>query len=223
MTGAASGIGRAVAWALAAEGYAVAAVDLRLADGADLPLVADVAEPGAVDEAVRRAEAELGPVDVLVTAAGYIEERSLVEIRDAEWRRMLAVHLDGTFHCCRAVAPRMAERGRGAIVTVGSELALAGAALHAHYCAAKGAIVAFSKSVALELAPHGVRVNCVAPGPTDTPLLTDRWRDPAYVETLPLGRIAAPEEVAEAVRFLASDDARHLVGQVLSPNCGAVM
>lgn len=226
VTGAASGIGRATCAALAEQGHRVARVDLpgRLDPSGDaLVVVADVAEEHQVEAAARAVERELGPVDILVTAAGFIETAPLVDLDEAAWRRMLAVHLDGTYLCCRAVAPGMAERGRGAIVTVSSELALAGAEGHAHYCAAKGAIIAFTKSIALELAPRGVRANCVAPGPTDTPLLDDQWRAPEYLATLPIRRIASPDEIAAAIRFLASDDASYYVGQVLSPNCGAVI
>lgn len=225
MTGAASGIGRATCLALAEQGFAVAAADLPGCEAeVGLPLVADVAEEAQVERLVEVAERELGPLEALVTAAGFIEAKPLEEIGEAQWERMLAVHLDGTYHCCRAVAPGMAERGRGAIVTVASELALTGAERHAHYCAAKGALIGFAKSIALELAPYGVRVNCVAPGPTDTPLLTDEWRTPEYLGSLPLGRLARPEEIAAAIGFLISEDGgSYYVGQVVSPNCGAVI
>lgn len=227
VTGAASGIGRAACAALAGDGYRIAAVDLPGTDGAlraaGEAFPADVADADAVAELVDDVENRLGPVRVLVTAAGFIDTRPFWQIADDQWRRMLAVHLDGTFNCCRGVTPRLVARGDGAIVTISSELALTGSAGNAHYCAAKGAIVAFTKSIALELAPLGVRVNCVAPGPTDTPLLTDEWRSAAYLESLPVRRLARPDEVAAAVRFLASEDAGYFVGEVLSPNCGAVI
>ena len=136
---------------------------------------------------------------------------------------MLRVHLGGTWHTCRAVGPRMAARGRGSIVNVSSELALCGAELHTHYCAAKGAIVGLTKSLALELAPHGVRVNSVAPGATDTALLTDMWRMPAYVESLPMRRLSTPAEIGATIAFIASDAASYLSGEVVSPNSGAVV
>jgi 2-hydroxycyclohexanecarboxyl-CoA dehydrogenase len=213
VTGAAGGIGGASADALAAAGMAVARTDLPL----------DVADAEAVAGLVAQTEADLGPIEVLVNCAGYVEETPLAELTDAEWNRMLRVHLGGTWHTCRAVAPRMAARGRGAIVNTSSELALCGAELHAHYCAAKGAIIGLTKSLALELGGRGVRVNAVAPGATDTALLTDTWRTPAYLASLPLGRLSTAAEIAATVAFLASDAAAYVTGQVVSPNSGAVI
>jgi NAD(P)-dependent dehydrogenase (short-subunit alcohol dehydrogenase family) len=213
VTGAGGGIGGATATALEAAGMAVARTDLPL----------DVADPDAVSGLVARTEEELGPIEVLVNCAGHVVETPIGEISDAEWRRMLRVHLGGTWHTCRVLAPRMAVRGRGAIVNTTSELALCGAELHAHYCAAKGAIVGLTKSLALELAGRGVRVNAVAPGATDTALLTDTWRTPEYLGSLPLRRLSTPAEIAASIAFLASDAAAYVTGIVLSPNSGAVI
>jgi 2-hydroxycyclohexanecarboxyl-CoA dehydrogenase len=213
VTGAGGGIGGATATALEAAGMAVARTDLPL----------DVADPDAVSGLVARTEEELGPIEVLVNCAGHVVETPIGEISDAEWRRMVRVHLGGTWHTCREVAPRMAARGRGAIVNTTSELALCGAELHAHYCAAKGAIVGLTKSLALELAGRGVRVNAVAPGATDTALLTDTWRTPEYLGSLPLRRLSTPAEIAASIAFLASDAAAYVTGIVLSPNSGAVI
>ena len=213
VTGAGGGIGGASADALEAAGMQVARTDLPL----------DVADAGAVAGLVARTEEELGPIEVLVNCAGHLTETPIADITDAEWRRMLRVHLGGTWHTCREVAPRMAARGRGAIVNTSSELALCGAELHAHYCAAKGAIVGLTKSLALELAGRGVRVNAVAPGATDTALLTDTWRTPEYLVSLPLRRLSTPAEIAATVAFLASDAASYVTGIVLSPNSGAVI
>jgi len=213
VTGAGGGIGGACADALEAAGMEVARTDLPL----------DVADADAVAGLVGCTEQELGPIDVLVNCAGHLTETPIADISDAEWRRMLRVHLGGTWHTCREVAPRMAARGRGAIVNTSSELALCGAELHAHYCAAKGAIVGLTKSLALELAGRGVRVNAVAPGATDTALLTDTWRTPEYLGSLPLRRLSTPAEIAATVAFLASDAASYVTGVVLSPNSGAVI
>ncbi len=213
VTGAGGGIGGASAAALEAAGMEVARTDLPL----------DVADADAVAGLVARTERELGPIDVLVNCAGHLTETPIADISDAEWRRMLRVHLGGTWHTCREVAPRMAARGRGAIVNTSSELAICGAELHAHYCAAKGAIVGLTKSLALELAGRGVRVNAVAPGATDTALLTDLWRTPEYLGSLPLRRLSTPAEIAASVAFLASDAASYVTGVVLSPNSGAVI
>jgi 2-hydroxycyclohexanecarboxyl-CoA dehydrogenase len=222
VSGAASGIGRACAVALAAEGLAIAALDLTQAEGFELALQADVADAEAVEAGVARAESELGPVEVAVTAAGYYERAAIGETGVEAWRRMLAVQLGGTVNLARSAYARMRDRGAGAICTIGSELALCGDADAAHYAAAKGAIHAFTKSLAVEAAPHGVRVNCVAPGPTDTPLMTPAMRDPAYVGSLVLGRLVAPEEIAATVRFVTRGS-HNLVGQVISPNAGAVV
>jgi 2-hydroxycyclohexanecarboxyl-CoA dehydrogenase len=222
VSGAASGIGRACALALRADGLAVAALDLAPAADVDLALAVDVADADAVEAAVARAERELGPVTVAVTAAGYYERRPLGSIGIAAWRRMLAVQLGGTANVARSAYVRMRERGEGAICTIGSELALCGDADAAHYAAAKGAIHAFTKSLAVEAAPLGVRVNCVAPGPTDTPLMTPELRDPAYIETLVLRRLVSAQEIAATVRFVVRGD-HNLVGQVISPNAGAVV
>ena len=213
VTGSAGGIGAATVRALETAGHAVAGIDLPT----------DVADEGAVRAAVERVQADAGPIDVLVNCAGFVAETPVADIADAEWERMLRVHLGGTWHTCRAVAPGMAARGRGAIVNVSSELALCGAPLHAHYCAAKGAVVGLTKALAAEVAPAGVRVNSVAPGATDTPLLTEMWRTPQYLATLPTGRLSTPAEIAATIAFLASDEASYVTGQVVSPNSGAVM
>jgi NAD(P)-dependent dehydrogenase (short-subunit alcohol dehydrogenase family) len=222
ISGAASGIGRACAAALRADGLAVAALDLQPAADVDLALEVDVADPAAVEAAVSRAQAELGPIACAVTAAGFYERRQLGAIGVEAWRRMLAVQLGGTVNVARSAYARMLAHGAGAICTIGSELALCGDADAAHYAAAKGAIHAFTKSLAVEAAPHGVRVNAVAPGPTDTPLMTAELRDPAYVESLVLARLVAPEEIAATVRFVLRAP-HNLVGQVISPNAGAVV
>jgi 2-hydroxycyclohexanecarboxyl-CoA dehydrogenase len=223
ITGAASGIGAAVAARLAARGWRVAGLDLRESE-TDLPLVADVADGGAVLGATDRAARELGPVSLLVTVAGHYEMLPVSEIETERWQRMLSVHLGGTRNACAAVLPAMLEAGRGTIITISSELALGGGTEDAHYAAAKGAIIGFTKSLAAEVAGRGVQVNSVAPGPTDTPLLSpdSPWRAPAFLQTLPLRRLVRPEEVAETVLFLA-EEGGYFCGQVLSPNAGAVI
>ena len=222
VTGAASGLGAACARVLQEAGIRVTGLDLASADGCDLALVVDVSDGAAVEEAVARTERELGPVGYALTAAGYYERRELGAIGEEAWRRMLAVHLDGTANVLRSVYRRMRERGEGRICTVASELALCGDADAAHYAAAKGAIVALTKTLALEAAAHGIRVNGIAPGPADTPLMTPELRDPAYIDSLVLRRLVRPDEVAAAARWLLLDD-HNMVGQVVSPNAGAVM
>jgi len=223
VTGAASGIGAATADSLAARGWRVAGMDLDPCD-TELALQADVSDREAVRAAVDRAADELGPPSLLVTAAGAYEMAPVTEIDDERWRRMLAVHLGGVANACWAALPGMIDRASGTIVTISSELALGGGENDAHYVAAKGAIVGFTRSLAIELAPRGIRVNSVAPGPTDTPLLVpdSPWREPSYLATLPLGRMVTPTEVAETVAYLV-EEGTYFQGQTLSPNAGAVI
>jgi 2-hydroxycyclohexanecarboxyl-CoA dehydrogenase len=222
VTGAAGGIGSAAAAVLEQRGFAVARNHLPADRVSGYSATADVADADAVADMVERVERDLGPVGVLVNCAGYHEETPLSDIEATAWRRMLRVHLGGTLNTCRVIGPAMRRRGGGAIVNISSELALTGDNAGAHYCAAKGAILGLTRSLALELAPE-VRVNAVAPGPTDTPLLTDTWRGPAYLATLPIRRICTAGEIAETVAFLAGDDAGFVTGQVLSPNAGTVI
>jgi NAD(P)-dependent dehydrogenase (short-subunit alcohol dehydrogenase family) len=222
VTGAGSGIGAACVARLQAAGDRVAGIDLRAAT-CDLGLVADVSDAAAVEVAIARVEAELGPIDRLVTAAGYYERVPLLELDEAGVARMVAVHVTGTRNVLRAVIARMAPRGAGAICTIGSELALCGDGDAVHYAFCKGAIHALTKTLALELAPAGIRLNCVAPGPTDTPLMTTEMRDPAYIASLVLQRLVTPQEIAAAVAFALAVEEHNLVGQVVSPNAGAVV
>ena len=223
VTGAASGIGAAITARLQAGGWRVAGIDLR-ESAADLALICDVSDAAGVAAAVRAATERLGRLRLLVTVAGYYEMTPIGEITPEAWRRMLAVHVGGTFNACRAVVPAMVAAGEGCIVTVSSELALAGGDGDAHYAAAKGAILGLTKSLGAELAGSGVRVNSVAPGPCDTPLLApdSPWRAPEYLATLPSRRLVRPQEVAETVLFLATEGT-FFAGQVISPNAGAVI
>jgi NAD(P)-dependent dehydrogenase (short-subunit alcohol dehydrogenase family) len=221
VTGASSGIGAAIAAALEQDGYRVAGLDLN--DTA--PYSVDVAEPAAVEATMRRVATELGPVDAVVSAAGHYEETPIADITHGQLHRMLRVHLGGLRNVTRAALPSMMQRHRGSIVAITSELAVGGGDGEAHYAAAKGAIIGLVRSLAAEVAGHGVRVNAVAPGPTDTPLLAadSPWRAPEYLATLPARRLARPEEVAEVVRYLVGGDAAFCTGEVLSPNSGAVI
>jgi 2-hydroxycyclohexanecarboxyl-CoA dehydrogenase len=223
VTGAASGIGAVVSARLADRGWHVAGIDLERSD-TELSLQVDVTDRAAVEQAARSAAEQLGPVSALVTAAGVYEMVPVADIDAERWRRMLAVHLGGVANACWAVLPSMLESGSGTIVTISSELALAGGDGDAHYAAAKGAILGFTRSLGAELAPQGIRVNSVAPGPTDTPLLAadSPWRRPAYLDSLPLGRLVRPDEVADTVMFLL-EEGTYFYGQTVSPNAGAVI
>jgi NAD(P)-dependent dehydrogenase (short-subunit alcohol dehydrogenase family) len=223
VTGAASGIGAATTRALRDRGWAVAGFDLRESE-ADASIVVDVTDPRAVGEAVARVEEELGPAGALVSAAGVYEMIPIEQITEERWRWMLDLHLGGLFNTARAVLPGMLARGRGHVVAISSELAVGGGDGDAHYAAAKGGIIGLVRSLALEVADRGVNVNCVAPGPTDTPLLVpdSPWRAPEYLATLPCRRLARPEEIARVIRFLLEDGAQ-IVGEVISVNSGAVI
>ncbi|MDQ1667270.1 MAG: 2-hydroxycyclohexanecarboxyl-CoA dehydrogenase [Actinomycetota bacterium] len=223
VTGAASGIGATCSRRLAGREWRVAGLDLNPSH-TDLSMTVDVADRDAVAAAVDEIQAQLGTVDLLVTAAGYDERIPVGEISRQSWDRILGVLLGGTVNACAAVLPHMRRQGSGSIVAISSELGLAGSEDNVHYATAKGAVIGFVKALALECAADGITVNSVAPGPTDTPLLEDGspWRDPAYLATLPLRRLVHPDEIAATVEFLAEE--RHFFcGEVLSPNAGAVI
>ena len=230
VTGGAGGIGSATVRELAGRGYAVAITDLGHADDAaaladqvnGMALDVDVADPVAVTQAVKAAENELGPVDVAVCCAGFDIDRVLELTDDALWERFLHVLLGGCVNVIAAVRPGMQDRGTGSIVTVLSELALIGEDRHVAYVAAKAAVLGLTRAMALELGPSGIRVNSVAPGPTDTAMLTDRWRaDEAYLASIPLGRFGMPSEIAATIADLA--EATWTTGQIVSPNGGIVI
>lgn len=224
VTGAASGIGAAISAELADHGWTVAGLDLRQADNVALSVIADISDSAQVRQSVGTIREQLGPIEALVTAAGHYEMVPVSEISADAWTKMLRVHLGGLRNTAHAVLPEMIQRRRGAIVAICSELAIGGGDGDAHYAAAKGCVVGFVRSLAAEVAIHGVRVNSVAPGPTDTPMLAadSPWRDPAYLATLPAGRLCRPDEVAQAVHFVI-EESGFCVGEVLSPNCGAVI
>lgn len=229
VTGGASGIGRATVVELAKRGYAVAVNHLQREPEATavadeiggLAVEADVADPVAVADMVSFVERTLGPVDVAVCCAGFDQDRPLEETDDACWNRSLRVMLGGCAHVIAAVAPTMRARQSGSIVTISSELALIGDHGHVGYVTAKAAILGLTRAMARELAGFGIRVNAIAPGPTDTAMLDGRWRDPAYLASIPLGRFGTPEELASSIVGLA--EATWTTGQVLSPNGGIVI
>ena len=209
---------------LASRGWAVGSLDLQPATVADHNVQVDVTDPDAVVDAVGEVEDQLGPVTAAVNVAGYYEMLPVSDITADQWKRMLRVHLAGTANLARATLPTMLRQGEGSFVAIASELAVGGGAEDAHYAAAKGAILGLVRSLAAEVAAQGVRVNAVAPGPTDTPLIgpDSPWRAPDYLATLPLRRLVTPEEVALCVAFLL-DEGTFCVGDVLNVNAGAVI
>ncbi|SPL88375.1 2,3-dihydro-2,3-dihydroxybenzoate dehydrogenase of siderophore biosynthesis [[Actinomadura] parvosata subsp. kistnae] len=242
VTGAAGGIGAAVASALARAGAAVTAFDLdwtRLRHVAAEITAAghtvtarrlDVTNPWAVEAALALAEAEHGPPDVLVNVAGILHRGSTVSFSEEWWRRLFAVNTDGVFHVSRAAARRMVPRHGGAIITVTSNAAIVPRAQLAGYAASKAAATMFTRCLGLELAAFGIRCNVVAPGSTDTPMLRQAGHDASSAVEgvpeefrlgIPLGRIASPSDIADAVLFLASDQARHITMHVMPVDGGA--
>ncbi|WP_341952754.1 SDR family oxidoreductase [Salinibacterium sp. TMP30] len=224
VTGAAGGIGAAAAAELESRGWIVAGFDLRPSPQCFFDACVDMSDPEEVKAAVVRVERELGPIAAAVSAAGYYEMMPVSDITLDHWRRMLAVHVGGFVNLSRAVMSGMIAAGSGSIVAIASELAIGGGSHDAHYAAAKGAMLGLVRSLAAESAPSGIRVNAVAPGPTDTPLLAadSPWREPEYLATLPLGRLSSPEEVAICIAFLL-DEGTFCIGETLNPNAGAVI
>ncbi len=216
VTGAASGIGAAVARRLQAEGARVAAFDLRAeAPEGVLALAGDVSDSARVDAAVAQVNAELGPVDVLVCSAG-VPGQSLrtVDVTDDEWRRVLAINADGVFFCNRAVLPGMISSGYGRIVNVASIAGKEGNPMAAAYSASKAAVIALTKAIGKDVARTGVVVNCVAPAVIDTPILEGISEEHVeyMVERIPMGRMGQPEEVAALVCWLASEECTFSTG-----------
>ena len=216
VTGAGQGIGKAIAEKLATEGATVVVTDV---DGASaettataLPgavaIRADVTDPQSVQAMVDRVMRHFGRIDILVNNAGWDKASPFVDSEPADWDRAIAVNLYGVLHTCRAVLPMMTERGRGAVVNLGSDAGRVGSSGEAVYSAAKGGVIAFTKSLAREMARHQVRVNCVCPGPTDTALFASfagpKLRE-ALTRAIPFGRLGQPADIANVVAFLASD------------------
>lgn len=237
VTGAGSGIGRAVAERLARDGYPVAVNDLRAnaaeetvsairkAGGTAEAAPGDVSDPQSVSGIFEKARGAFGAPDVLVNNAGFLQQKPFVELTVEDFDRMISVHLRGTFLCTKEALPEMLARGRGVIVNMASQLGQIGGVELCHYSAAKAGIIGLTKALAREVSKRGVRVNAVAPGPINTELvanLSEQWRRSKAAE-LPLGRFGEPEEVAETVAFLVSERASLYVGQTLGPNSGDVM
>ena len=243
VTGAAGGIGRACALALAQDGCAVAVADVREQAGAEvaseieasggsaLTVRIDVTDGASVAAGVERASETLGPVAVLVNCAGWDELRPFLDTDEAFWRKVVAINYEGCLRVTHAVLGGMLEREQGRIVNIASDAARVGSSQEAVYAGAKAGVIAFSKTIAREAARHGVTANVVCPGPTDTPLLhgmADAAPDgermvSALARAVPMRRLGRPQDVAAAVVFLAAERAGYITGQTLSVSGGLTM
>lgn len=243
VTGGGGGIGGATCLRFARAGAAVGVLDLnpeaaervagqiREAGGRALAIRCDITERASVDAAVAAVEQGLGPVDVLVNNAGWDVFKPFIKTEPAQWDRLIAINLIGALHMHHAVLPGMVARRRGRIVSIASDAARVGSSGEAVYAACKGGLVSFSKTIAREHARHGITVNVVCPGPTETALFEDYKQGAgnpeklveAFTRSIPLGRIGQPDDLPGAVLFFASDDAGFITGQVLSVSGGLTM
>lgn len=236
VTGAGRNIGRAIALALADGGAAVAVntrksradVDetvqaIRAAGGQAEACMADIADGAAVRSMVNDVVKRFGRVDFLVLNASVRTERPFLELEYEEWRTPLAITLDGAFHLAKACVPEMIKVGGGSIVTLGGMVSLSGAARRVHGSVAKHGLVGFTRAIARELAPHGIRANCVAPGTMNTTRANPRSARPDVSKTVPLGRMGEAEEIATTVRFLCGPGASYITGQTIHVNGGQMM
>jgi 2-hydroxycyclohexanecarboxyl-CoA dehydrogenase len=243
VTGGGGGIGGATCRRFAGEGARAAVFDLNLdaaekvaaairsAGGTAEAIRCDITDRLSVDAAVAAAESKLGPIDVLVNNAGWDIFRPFTKTEPAQWDRLIAINLIGALHMHHAVLPGMVARKSGRIVNISSDAARVGSSGEAVYAACKGGIVAFSKTIAREHARHGINVNVVCPGPTDTALFADYKEgagnpeklEEAFRRSIPLGRIGQPDDLPGAILFFASDDASYVTGQVLSVSGGLTM
>ena len=239
ITGASRGIGAACARRFARDGWKVAvhyykseaealalAEELRAAGAEAVPVRGDLSDPAQAARAVEMVQQALGHLDALVCNAGVaLPVQLLTDTTDDQWRRVMGTDLDGVFFTLRAAIPGMVSRKRGAIVTVSSMWGVTGGSCEAPYSAAKAGVIGLTKALAKELGPSGIRVNCVAPGAIETDMtafLTPEDRA-ALADEAPLGRMGTPEEVADAIRFLAGEEARFITGQVLRVDGGMVI
>jgi NAD(P)-dependent dehydrogenase (short-subunit alcohol dehydrogenase family) len=238
ITGGASGMGLASARRLASQGHKVAlldldgdaaaraAEDLRQTGAVAVGIAVDVSDRPAVDEAMAKVRAELGPIEIIVTSAGFDEFASFIDITPSAWKRMIEINLTGTFHCIQAAIPDMIAAGWGRIVTISSSSAQSGANRMAHYVASKGGVIGLTKALAVEYAPNGITVNTIPPGFIDTPMARraeargDLPSIDAVAARTPVRRAGTPEDIAAACAFLCSDDAGYITGQLIGVNGG---
>lgn len=237
VTGAASGIGRAIATRLAADGASVVVADLdgqkaeetasALGNGARGVCV-DVTDRAAVDAMIAEVLSHFGRIDVLVNNAGWDKVEPFMDSSPRTWDRVIAINLVGTLNCTQAAAASMIAAGSGSVISIGSDAGRVGSSGEAVYSAAKGGIIAFTKTFAREMARHGISANCVCPGPADTPLFAEisagNPKLRASLErAIPMRRLARPDDLANAVAFFAQPESAYITGQTLSVSGGLTM
>src|SRR5262245_16501688 len=238
VTGAGQGIGRAIARGLAREGASIVIADvneasantvkkeIEAAGGSALAIHSDVSTENSVAAMVEKTLEAFRRVDILVNNAGIFPTSSVEEMSEADWDRVIGTNLIGAFLCARAVVPTFLKRGSGRIISLTSGRAFQGAKNGAHYAASKAGIIGFSKSLALELAPHWITVNVICPGITDTAQPRGHQTEEqmfAQAQRIPLGRIGQPEDLVGPAIFLASDAAAFVTGQTMLVNGGSIM
>jgi 2-hydroxycyclohexanecarboxyl-CoA dehydrogenase len=237
VTGAGRGIGRGIAEKLTAEGATVAVCDIdegtareaaQTLGGDSISVVTDVTSRESVEAMTEQVRKRFGRIDVLVNNAGWDKAGPFVDSDPADWDRVIAINLYGVLHGCKAVLPLMVEQGHGSLVNIASDAGRVGSSGEAVYSAAKGGIIAFTKSVAREMARHRINANCICPGPADTALFASIGGDDpklreALTRAIPFRRLAEPADVANAVAFLASDEAGYITGQTVSVSGGLTM
>jgi 2-hydroxycyclohexanecarboxyl-CoA dehydrogenase len=237
VTGSGRGIGRGIVEKLAAEGASVVVSDIAEGSaretaaaigGKAIGLRADVTTKESVEAMVKEVMDRFGRIDILVNNAGWDKVQPFLESNESDWQRIIAINLYGTLHCCKAVLPVMVAQGYGKVVNIGSDAGRVGSSGEAVYSAAKGGIIAFTKTLAREMARYKINVNCICPGPADTPLFAEIGEEnpklrEALLKAIPFRRLARPEDLANAVAFLASDEAEYITGQTLSVSGGLNM
>ncbi|GAB3688525.1 SDR family NAD(P)-dependent oxidoreductase [Saccharopolyspora tripterygii] len=244
VTGGAQGIGRGISVALGDQGFRTAVADINLeraretagvineGGGKALAVEVDVTDTASVQAGVKTVSDELGPIDVVVNNAGWDDFMKFVDTDEQFWNRILDLNFNGQLRVIQSVLPGMIERGHGRVVNIGSDAGRVGSSLEAVYSGAKGGIIAFTKTLAREVATKGITANSVCPGPTDTPALRkfadNSGQDADKVlggmtKAVPMKRLATPEDVAAAVAFFASDAAGYITGQTLSVSGGLTM
>jgi 2-hydroxycyclohexanecarboxyl-CoA dehydrogenase len=226
VTGGASGIGRAIAERLRADGNHVATIDLTESD-TEFAYLADVTDRAAVDSALDAVRSALGPITILVNAAGMTGFRRFLNITFEEWSKVIDVNLSGVLHCTQAVLPDMFDAGWGRIVNISSSSTHSGSPYQAHYVAAKSAVNGLTKTLALEYAPQGITANVIPPGFIDTPMLRKAEEQGLLggsiednIAKVPVGRVGRPDDIAAACSFLVSEEASYITGQILGVNGG---